>query len=96
MGRVEILTGVERRRIWTDEDKKPPAGAKELEAMLRADLPSTLEDKVSVVVLDISRPDTMVKSKQPGTRKLKPQHRHVVDSGLQPSITIDPLTDAAA
>ncbi|MCZ4093686.1 transposase [Sinorhizobium psoraleae] len=21
MGRVEILTGVERRRVWTDEDK---------------------------------------------------------------------------
>lgn len=35
---------------------KRPESAEELEAMLPSDLPSTLDGKITVIVLDVSRP----------------------------------------
>ncbi|QGA57841.1 hypothetical protein [Brucella sp. 2280] len=40
-----------------------PASAEELQATLQSDLPSTLDGKISVVVLDVSRPETTIKPK---------------------------------
>lgn len=65
-------------RVPTRRDgKKPPASAGELEAMLREDLPSSLEEKISVIVLDVSRPETVSKPKpsRKTTTKSKPPRR---------------------
>ncbi|NZD50238.1 NACHT domain-containing protein [Rhizobium leguminosarum] len=63
--------GTEYRTPARRDRKKPPASAEELEAMLRSDLPSTLEGKVSVIVLDVSRPETMTKPKPTGNKKAR-------------------------
>lgn len=55
--------GTEYRTPARRDRKKPPASAEDLEAMLRSDLPSTLEGKISVVVLDVSRSETTTKPK---------------------------------
>jgi hypothetical protein len=59
------------------DGKKPPTSAGELEAMLRADLPSSLKEKISVVVLDVSRPEAMRKPEpsRKTTTKSKPSRR---------------------
>lgn len=63
--------GAEYRTPARPDRKKPPASADELEAMLRSDLPSTLEGKISVIVLDVSRPDTTTKPKPARGKKTK-------------------------
>ncbi len=64
--------GAEYRTPVRRDQKKPPASADELEAMLRSDLPSTLEGKISVIILDVSRPDTTTKPKPARGKKTKP------------------------
>lgn len=59
--------GVPARR----DRKNRPASAEELEAMLQSDLPSTLEGKISVIVLDVSRPATMSKPKPAQKKRTK-------------------------
>jgi hypothetical protein len=43
--------------------EKRPISAEELEAILRSALPSELEEKISIVVLDVSRPEPRIKRK---------------------------------
>ncbi|MCZ7888917.1 NACHT domain-containing protein [Agrobacterium salinitolerans] len=63
--------GAEFRTPARRDRKKPPVNAKELEAMLRSDLPSMLEGKISVIVLDVSRPETAKKTRPATTKKAR-------------------------
>jgi len=64
--------GAEHRLPKRRDAKKPPASAGELEAMLRSDLLSAMEGKISVVVLDVSRPETAEKKKPTRNKKARP------------------------
>ena len=55
--------GTEYRVPTRPDGGSAPASAVELEAMLRADLPLSLAEKISVTVLDVSRPETVSKPK---------------------------------
>ncbi|WP_153064602.1 NACHT domain-containing NTPase [Agrobacterium sp. LAD9] len=53
--------GAEYRTPSRRDGRESPASAEELEMMLRSDLPSVLEGKISVIVLDVSRPEAITK-----------------------------------
>ncbi|MBY3122633.1 NACHT domain-containing protein [Rhizobium laguerreae] len=63
--------GAEYRTPARRDRMKPPASAEELESMLRSNLLSTLEGKISVIVLDVSRPETMTEPKPSGNKQTK-------------------------
>ncbi|OWV98759.1 hypothetical protein ATY79_19035 [Rhizobium sp. R693] len=63
--------GNEYRTPARRDRKKRPESAQELEAMLRSDLPSTLGGRISVIVLDVSRPATLNKSTTTQKRKTR-------------------------
>ncbi|MDX0469244.1 NACHT domain-containing protein [Sinorhizobium medicae] len=59
-------------RVPTRRDgSSPPTSAGELEAMLRADLPSSLQERISIIVLDVSRPETVSKPKSSRKKSIK-------------------------
>lgn len=63
--------GGEYRTPGRRDGKKSPASAEALQAMLRSDLPLTLEGKIAVVVLDVSRPETAEKKKPTRNKKVR-------------------------
>lgn len=62
--------GVEFPITGRSDGTAAPSSATELEDLLRADLPPALDGKISVVVLDVSRPQGRDKTKSTTTRKV--------------------------
>ncbi|TCA59861.1 NACHT domain-containing protein [Rhizobium leguminosarum] len=65
--------GAEYRTPARLDRKNKPASAEELQSMLLSDLPPTLQGKISVIVLDVSRPATVTQAKQTQSKKNKPR-----------------------
>lgn len=66
--------GAEFKTPARDDGVKVPESAEELETMLTNDLPPQMKDKLSVVVLDVSRPERMIAAAK-SRRRRRNEHR---------------------